>query len=90
MTLLTLLHELEPDAGWRPIHHPGRGFSECAFNSTTRANVFTGSRETAGIRVTIFDLDVRSKVWRKCEATASDLPTALKMALAGYRAGETR
>lgn len=90
MTLLDLLRELEPDAGWQSIRHPGRDFSGCACNATARINVFSGPQKTASIRITIFDLDMRSKAWRKCEATASDLPTALKMALAGYRAGETR
>lgn len=89
MTLLDLLRELEPDAGWKLIHHFRRGFSECACNATARINVFSGPQETAGIRVNIFDLDMRSKAWRKCEATAPDLPTALQMALTGYRAGET-
>lgn len=89
MTLLDLLRELEPDAGWRSAGAHGRGFSACAINATARINVFSGPQKTAGIRITIFDLDMRSKAWRKCEATAPDLPTALKMALTGYRAGET-
>lgn len=90
MTLLDLLRELEPDAGWRRGHR-GSGIVDAAFTEASRVNVFPCATTIPfSVRVVIFDANIRAKAWKKCEIHAPDLRTALKMALTGYRAGETR
>lgn len=89
MNLLSLLQELEPDAGWQglPVPSSATTGSEAAWSGDDRAEY--GPHGFGIAKVTILGATYRSLGWRKCEAITANLRTALTMALAGYRAGET-
>lgn len=85
MTLLDLLRELEPDAGW----HDDGVLVVGVVAARSRANeicAMTRSPDDDEVIVSIYTFTAI----RGIEAHAPDLRAALKMALAGYRAGETR
>lgn len=84
MTLLDLLRELEPDAGWQ---------ADAIETWCCRSGDDYCEPQPTGTRVFKVSLSRKTSEcseWRAAVGYSEDFRAALKMALTGYRAGETR